>query len=274
MLYYQQYYPSAPLANFIECYWVLHAPNRFMDTPDRLIPGGRVELIFNFGDPADWLITPENPHGIRLSGPVIMGQRNQIFYVKSTGKTSMLGLRFKPGGLAAFTNVPVSDLLNILLPAELILGTAVKSLETQLSDYPDDDQRIQVLDTALKAALKITPADLLAVNQTIDILRNSQDDISIDTICQQTGWYYKKLERIFLKNIGYTPKHYHKILRFNNAVRFMQTTNTLTNVSHVCNYFDQAHFIRDFRLFTGTTPSQFKREDNKIADILIKYQPV
>ncbi|MBS0028012.1 DUF6597 domain-containing transcriptional factor [Chitinophaga sp. 22321] len=274
MFHYQQYHPSVPLANFIECYWVLHAPDRFMDAPDRLIPGGRVELIFNFGDPVDWLITADNPQGTRLSGPVIMGQRNQIFYVKSTGKTRMLGLRFKPGGLAAFTKVPISDLLNLLLPAELILGTAVKNWEMQLSDYTDDDKRIQVLDDILKNALKSTPADLLVVNLTIDTLRNNQDDLSIATICQQTGWYYKKLERVFLKNTGYTPKYYHKIVRFNKAVRSMRTSNNLTDVCYVCNYFDQAHFIRDFRLFTGTTPSQFKKEDNKIAAILIKHQPV
>lgn len=245
-----------------------------MDTPDRLIPGGRVELIFNFEDPADWLITPDNPKGTRLSGPVIMGQRNQVFYVKSTGKTNMLGLRFKPGGLAAFTNLPVSDLLNVLLPAELILGTSVKALEMQLADFPNDNLRIQALDTLLSAALRNTPTDQVVLNMAINMLRKSQDDTSIDHICQQTGWYYKKLERIFLKNIGYTPKYYHKILRFNKAVRFMQTNNTLTAVSHVCNYFDQAHFIRDFRLFTGTTPTQFKKEDNKIADILIKHQSV
>ncbi|NLU92328.1 helix-turn-helix domain-containing protein [Chitinophaga sp. Ak27] len=274
MFYYRQYYPSIQLADIIECYWVLRAPNSFMDVPDRLIPGGRVELIFNFGDPADWLITADNPHGTRVSEPVIMGQRNQIFYVKSTGKIRMLGIRFKPGGLASFTNLPISDLLNMLLPAEQLLGKAVKSLEMRLSDYSDDDKQIQLLDAILKTELKNTPVDLLVVNQTIDMLRNSRDDISIDTICQQTGWYYKKLERIFLKNVGYTPKHYHKILRFNKAVRYMRTTNTLTDVCHVCNYFDQAHFIRDFRLFTGTTPSQFKKEDNKIADFLIKYQSV
>lgn len=274
MICYRQYYPSIQLADFIECYWVLQAPPRFMDVPDRLIPGGRVELILNFGSPAHWLITADNPQGTRQQGPVIMGQRNQVFYVKSTGESSMLGLRFKPGGLAAFTKAPVSDLLNMLLPAELLLGKAVKSLETRLFDCPDDDTRIQLLDTILKTELKNTPADLLVVNHTIDMLRNSADDVSIDTICQQTGWYYKKLERVFLKNIGYTPKHYHKILRFNKAVRYMQTTHTLTDVSHVCHYFDQAHFIRDFRLFTGTTPSQFKREDNKVADFLIKHQPV
>ncbi|MBC9933009.1 helix-turn-helix domain-containing protein [Chitinophaga qingshengii] len=274
MNYYRQYYPSAQLADFIECYWVLHAPARFMDVPDRLIPGGRVELIFNFGSPADWLITADNPQGVRQHGPVIMGQRNQIFYVKGWGKVNMLGIRFKPGGLAAFTNAPVADLLNTLLPAELLLGKAVKSLETRLSDCQDDDERVQLLDIILKTELKNAPADLQMVNHSIDILRNTPDDVSIDTICRQTGWYYKKLERVFLKSVGYTPKHYHKILRFNKAVRYMRTTHILTDVCHVCNYFDQAHFIRDFRLFTGTTPGQFKKEDNRVADFLIKYQPV
>lgn len=274
MFSYQQYYPSAPLADFIECYWLLDAPGRFMDTPDRLIPGGRVELIFNFGAPLDWLISADNPKGTRMNGPILMGQRDRIFYAKSSGKTRMLGVRFKPGGLLAFTPMPASGLLNALMPAELVLGAQLKSWEMLLQEQSTDEKMVRALDVLLKKALKSTPDDRLLVNFTIDALRNSQEDISIATICQQTGWYYKKLERVFLKNTGYTPKYYHKLLRFNKAVRIMRTTDVLTDICYECNYFDQAHFIRDFRQFTGTTPGQFKKEDNKIAAILIKHQPV
>ncbi|PSL29015.1 helix-turn-helix domain-containing protein [Chitinophaga ginsengisoli] len=274
MFEYQQYQPSAQLADYIECYWILRAEACFLNSPDPLVPGGRIEMIFNFASPVNWLIAKDNPGGISFPGPIFMGQRNKVFYVAATGKVDMLGLRFKPGGLAAFTNMPVSGLSNAMVPAAFILGTQVNDWEALLYEQQDTMAMLRMLDTLMIKALKAVPRDNLLMNIAIAALRSGNEDTSIATVCHQTGYNYKKLERVFIRNTGYTPKYYHKILRFNKAIRLMDTADALTSICYACNYFDQAHFIRDFRQFTGTTPGQFKRGDNKIADILIKHQSV
>ena len=274
MFFYKQYYPCAALAELVECYWILQSTGDFMPVPDRLIPGGRVELMFNLGEPVQWLIQPGENTGSAMQGAFIMGQRNKIFYAKGNGAAHIVGLRFKPGGLAAFTNMPVSALLNSVVQAEDIFGDNINSWAALLFEESSPANITTLLESLLQQAIQSQPADKGIMHYAINILRNGDDNTSVKTICDDTGWYYKKLERLFLKNTGYTPKYYGKITRFNKALRLMQGEQSLTGICYQCNYFDQSHFIKDFHEFAGTSPNQFKKEDNKIASLLIKHQPV
>lgn len=274
MFFYQQYGPCPALADFVECYWILRSPADFMHEPDRLIPGGRVELMFNFGNPVQWLVNKDMTGGSMMHGAFIMGQRNKIFYAKSNGGANMMGLRFKPGGIAAFTRVPAVMLLNSVVPAADVFGAYIDNWTEQLYTQPTDDKKIALLQVLLLKAITNNPTEKEVLQYAVAALRNGDEPSSIKTICDNTGWYYKKLERLFLKTTGYTPKYYAKITRFNKALRLMQGSDSLTGICYECNYFDQSHFIKDFHAFAGTSPNQFKKEDNKIASLLIQHQPV
>lgn len=274
MLDYKQYSPSPALAEFIECYWVMQSPAGFMQGPDRLIPGGRVELMFNFSSPMQLMMDEKLNGGYTAPGAMVMGQRNKIFYAQSISGTDTMGVRFKPGGIAAFTGMPISNLLNTAVPAEEVFGDAINTWAEQLYVQDTNDKKIALLDALLQAAIKNIPAEKKVMQYAVNALRGNNDASSIKTICDETGWYYKKLERLFLKTTGYTPKYYGKITRFNKALRLMQGNASLTSVCYECNYFDQSHFIKDFHTFAGTSPKQFKKEDNKIASVLIQYQAV
>lgn len=274
MFVYKQYYPTAALAELVECYWILQSNGDFMPVPDRLIPGGRVELMFNLGEPAQWLMQPGETCGSTMQGAFIMGQRNKIFYAQGNGKAHIIGLRFKPGGLAAFTNMPVSALLNSVVQAEDIFGAGINNWPALLFEETEHTGKITLLERLLQQAIQGHPVDKAIMQYAMHMLRSSDDTTNIKTICDATGWYYKKLERLFLKNTGYTPKYYGKITRFNKALRLMQGNSTLTHVCYECNYFDQSHFIKDFYQFAGMAPKQFKQADNRIASLLIQHQPV
>ena len=118
MLSYIQYKPANALADYIECYWICRAPFMAMSPLERLIPGGRTEMILSFGHPMQFLIDDDSSNDLAVTHAQIMGQRNRIYYAKQTGDTDLLGVRFKPGGISAFTSLPVSDLLNQIIPAE------------------------------------------------------------------------------------------------------------------------------------------------------------
>jgi len=274
MFFYKQYYPSAALAELVECYWILQSTGDFMPVPDRLIPGGRVELMFNLGEPVQWLVQPGESNGSNMHGAFVMGQRNKIFYAQGSGSANIVGLRFKPGGLAAFTSIPASALLNTVIQAEDIFGNDIKTWPALLFEEALAENKIALLEILLLQAVQTQPGDNAVMHYAINTLRNGDDNTSIKAICNNTGLYYKKLERLFLKNTGYTPKYYAKITRFNKALRLMQGNSTLTGVCYECNYFDQSHFIKDFYQFAGMAPKQFKKEDNKIASLLIQHQPV
>lgn len=287
---YRQYLPAAPLADLIECYWVgrslpapgeysigkdVHWPENHGNRLERLIPGGRVELIFNFSDPLDWLIDRESQKGTSLDRAHIMGQRNQIYFARETGRADMLGIRFKTGGLIAFTQIPVSELLNRLIPAKNVFGPVLTEWESLLYEKGSDRERIQLLDQLLVKEIKPLPREWEGLKMTIKTLKSGAEDSSIEMICHQTGWYYKKLERVFLKAVGYSPKHYSRIIRFNKAIRKMKNGDrSLTEIGYDCGYFDQSHFIRDFHQFAGTSPGHFQAEENNLANMLIRHQAV
>ena len=236
--------------------------------------GGRTEMIFNFGNPIHYLMTNNLSNGCTVTDVHVLGQRSQIYYAKQTGHTDLLGVRFKPGGFSAFIKLPAVILLNQVIPAEDILDRVVKEWKTRLQEKKINKERIYLLDGLMVTLIKDITKEWTDCNKAIDTIRNS-NFISVSALCNEKGYYYKKLERDFLRYIGYTPKQYYRIVRFNKAIRQMQLNeNSLTSICCDCDYYDQSHFIKDFRQFTGNTPKHFEVESNSITDLLIKHQAV
>ena len=94
----------------------------------------------------------------------------------------------------------------------------------------------------------------------LDLL-SSGHSISIDALSESLCISNRGLQKLFKKHIGMSPSYYRKIIRFNKAVRLlsMNSESSLTQISYACGYFDQAHFIKDFREFGGLSPSEFLR---------------
>lgn len=245
-----------------------------MSTLERLVPGGRTEMIFNFGNPMQFLLTNDLSNGLTVDHTHIMGQRSHIYYTKQNGDTNLLGVRFTPGGISAFTRMSADVLLNQIIPAEDVLDVAVKEWKNLLLEKKSEAERIYLLDRLITQITKGITKEWAACNKAVDTIRNS-NFISVNALCNENESYYKKLERDFLKYVGYTPKYYYRIVRFNKAIRQMRLNkNSLTSICYDCDYYDQSHFIKDFRQFTGTTPKHFQRETHTIANFLINHQAV
>jgi methylphosphotriester-DNA--protein-cysteine methyltransferase len=88
--------------------------------------------------------------------------------------------------------------------------------------------------------------------------------------CIELIFNYKYLERQFLKIIGLTPKSYSRIARFQNVMQALKYAafHPWPSLALDCGYYDQAHFIKEFKAFTGATPSEFVARQNQIAEML------
>ncbi|HTI11358.1 MAG TPA: helix-turn-helix domain-containing protein [Puia sp.] len=281
MTYYHQYQPGTRLSAFVECYWVSRSSGS-EGREERLIPGGRVEMIFHLGTSFHWLIHPESPQGELVTGVQFMGQRDRVYFGRCPGHTEMLGVRWKPGGLAALTATPLSGFLNKMVPAEAVLGSRIKGWEDRLQDQQGDLNRVGLLEQLLTGLIGNgqigpgSPGGPGVLQAAVGMIRERPDELSVQAICQQTGWYYKKLERAFQESVGYSPKQYCRIIRFNRAIRLIHQHQSLslTKISHGCGYYDQSHFIKDFYRYAGVAPGSWKPGEHSIADFLIRYQPV
>ena len=271
---YRQFLPSYPLTAFIECYWIFRAPEAYSSTNERLIPGGRIECMFNFSSPLHLMIGAAASIEPSRSEPVLMGQRDRVFYARVTGETRILGIRFKPGGLYAFTDYSTESLLNEVVPAAAVFGSAISTLDKKLKLPADDEDRMSWIDKFLVQKLRKPVADFESALVTIDNFKRNKDAGSITEFCESSDIHYKKLERSMQKYAGYTPKSYFRLLRFNRALRkVIQPDQSLTAVAHGCGYYDQSHFIRDFKHFTGIRPGLFDVTRNPMSRVLLESEP-
>jgi len=238
-----------------------------------------VEMIFHFGTAYRWLIHAEDPKGELVRKVHFMGQRDRAYTGLGCGSVDFLGVRFKPGGLTAFTRTPVAFLLNMMIPATELMGSLVEEWEERLYGQPSDEQRIALLEDLLFARIGELPSERPVLRRAIDLIRYDPGGAMLDDICKETGWHYKKLERSFAKAVGYMPKQYARIVRFNKAIRQMdvagsQKSRSLTSIGYDCGYYDQSHFIKDFIQYVGIAPGKFIPDEQTIAGLLIRHQPV
>lgn len=267
---YRQYLPSLALAGHVECFWSW-CGDGLPGREERLIPGGRVEVIFNLGDAVPWLMDGPCLPGLALREAHIMGQRDRLFFCRPAGRVWLFGVRFRPGCFGMFSPIPQSLLLNQLMPASEVFGPAIDEVYERLCEAVDDESRVRLIGSWLAAGFVRTGS---AVVQGVLGTMRRFDGVTVEAVCEQVGWGYKRMERAFLKEVGYTPKGYSRLVRFNKAMRRLGRAESLTSVGHGCGYYDQAHFIKDFSRFTGMTPGQFRVEENLVAELLVRNQAV
>lgn len=268
MIEYQEYPPSEFLRPYVECYWAMRINQAAPLKKELIIPGGRAEVIFNFNKSLIWHSSSFHP-GVLCPVAFLLGQRTSYFHISSRGPVNALGVRLRPGGLSVFTNVPAQYFNNSILPLQEVFGQQASSWTDLLLASPLLIDRITNLENFLTKACKANHDSERTMKLIADVKGSHKE--SIEALCNLTGFYYKKLERTFKSTTGYTPKNFVRIMRFYKSLLEMKQANTsFTAVSLNAGYYDQSHFIHEFKQFTGVTPSTFASQRALIPDILLR----
>jgi AraC-like DNA-binding protein len=269
MVGYSEFKPNVSLQPFIECIWSLKSTSTFFSKRERIIPGGRIEIFFNLGNPASWIDSKYPTHSHHCTGSYLLGPRNRHFFVEMTGAINMIGVRLRHGAIAAFTTMPAHNLLNQVVPLNQIFGKAADHFLDHLHETKDERQQVNMIERFLSKEV-LTDSTIC---RTLDLISwvKKCEPTPINILSDKTGIHYKKLERTFSQYTGYSPKNFSRVIRFYEALRRMKKSgSSLTCVGLNAGYYDQPHFIRDFKAFTGKSPTQFHDENPTIANLLLQ----
>ncbi|RPE08920.1 AraC family transcriptional regulator [Chitinophaga lutea] len=254
---YQTFQPRSALQSVIKCFWTLEVPAE-ESSRQRILPDGCIEMFFLLGDDVK-RITGENEFIIQPRAMVI-GQITEPFFVEPAGYVNSFAIRFYPYSFANFVSVPVSSLANKETPIGLLFGEEpAKELEQKIIHATDTIKRIKIAEDFLLKRLKEESTIDGIVKSTIDAMLATRGSTPINVLLKEDLSKRRQLERKFLKQIGMSPKQLGKIIRLQAALKMMlnQQSGSLTSIAYENEYYDQAHFTKDFREFTGTSPKDF-----------------
>ncbi len=267
---YQTYRPHPDLAAVVKCHWILEVPGDIEAPKQRIVPDGCIEMCFILGEDVkrftsetDFIIQPRT---------MVFGQITKPYYIQPTGYVNTFAVRFYPYGFANFITRPLHELADKETPlTSLFEESLVRQLEQQITEATSTESRIEIVESFLLGRLTEQSVIDNIVASTTDALASTRGNASIGMILKEDPSKRRSLERKFAKQVGISPKQLGKVIRLQAALKLMldDREKNLTEVAYESEYYDQAHFIKDFKELTGTNPKEYFGNDQMMLSSLI-----
>lgn len=178
---------------------------------------------------------------------------------KNSADTASILIYFSEIGFTYFTSLPANELFNQSVSLESVFNkNKIDETEEKLAFAKTDSQRIRTIEHFLLSQLKEIGSDKL-IREAVKLIYNSKGAIKIKTLNEKLFTSSSPFEKRFRKLVGTTPKKFASIVRFHSVLNDLNNITSLTQTCYENNFFDQAHFIKDFKKYTGDTPETFKR---------------
>lgn len=247
----QKFFPSPPLNSFIKEFMIIESD---LETDNTIIPDINMVMAFRFRGE---VFTVNGDGEEVIPANVVSGLRRsarQLYYSKTTAN---LIVAFKEGGFAGFTKIPSHELFGQSVSSENVFHlTELNEISERLAEARTNRDRINVMEAFLLRKLILRRPDPVVAN-AIQRVKQQNGVIRIKDLATALHVSQDPFEKRFRALIGATPKQYASIVRLRNLIRKYSPNASLTEASYEAGYFDQSHFIKDFRLFTGQAPKDF-----------------
>ena len=271
---YRTHIPKFPLNQFIEIL-IYFEGIQHAHTVDRLLPNGDAEILIDFHDTPQFIYDNDSLKEIQACHHVwAAGVRSEPITIPAGTNAAMMVISFKKGMAYPFYPFPMNEMSDHVLDADLIWGDEFGVLRERMLETPDISMRFGMIENFLlekfQSRLILNPCVAFAVGEMI----RNPDRLNMARMNDRIGYSQKHFISMFKKQVGLTPKAYLKIMRFQKAINCIENAPPQsvdwTAISHECGFFDQSHFINDFKVFSGFTPEEYTQNKSNY----LNYVPV
>jgi AraC-like DNA-binding protein len=269
--------PNQLLQPFVSNYLLATSHDQHLSFSSQWAASNEICFLFFL---RDWPEHRNNQAGADLSGKRngCVGQLTHYNGILDfTGRYKTFVILFELNGINKLFGIPMSLFTNRIYTAEDVFGNKMKQLHEQLLNAANIQQMALYADELLlyflqRRARKLSEQDCIAVIPSV--FCDSASLLRVKEYANMANMSVKNFERKFLEQVGMLPKLHLKLLRFNRAItiKTISPHKSFTSVGYECGYFDQAHFIKDFKTFTGCSPKDFFVNDRNLSRPRIDLQ--
>lgn len=250
---FDKHFPTDKLKDYIKYYVV---SENELENEYKVFPSSGLVIGFQY---KGQLATLKDNKESKLTSAGITGITDSYKIFKNSADIGTILVYFTEIGFTHFSSSPANELFNLSLSlVDIFEKSKVDEVEEKLAIASTDKQRIKIVEQFLVSQLKNIQTDKLIV-EAVKLIYQSNGTIRIKELNEKLFISQSPFEKRFRKVVGTTAKKFASIVRFNSVLDNLNETKTLTEICYENNFFDQAHFIKDFKQFTGDTPENFKR---------------
>jgi AraC-like DNA-binding protein len=278
--------PDPRLRGFVSCYWaVVSQPicarlQASEPTEDLLIPDGLSEIVFNRGGEGfDRWQLGEPDRKQHMGGSYLIGGRSRSVNTHAPQPLRLCGVKLDSRFLRAIIRVPLSEFRESTLSLADLGDTQLSALEDSLANARCVETAAGLLDNFFMAAMRDLQRSRSAVDALVARIQQDHGATPIMGWAKSHGVDSRSLERGFCAEVGMTPKQYARVIRFRRHYQTLISDDRPRRPygAGLEGFFDQSHFNREFRHFTGVAPSTKlagrMTHGMKVSDHLIQLSP-
>ncbi|MBO9203189.1 MULTISPECIES: helix-turn-helix domain-containing protein [Niastella] len=254
--------PHPGLAHLIRHYLVLDGSSA-VNSMHRLFADGNTGVVFNLDSAA--LCTAGNRPAQHSCW--VYGQVKAYHDLLLTGSINWVVAVLQPYAAYHFWKVPATEWFNGLFPANEVLGRGMDRISIELAKAKDLLARVKLIDTFFLQEIDQNPYPDPLIIQAVQYINEHEGSLSLEGLTKNLAVSERTLERKFNLQVGVTPKRLADIVRLTRSAKRMQRLGArqLTGVAYESGFFDQAHFIKEFKKYTGITPQQYHTQAHPLA---------
>ncbi len=249
---------TPPLSRFIDDIYCLSGVPRHRRVLVPPMPSAH--LFINLGDPVRLSVCdPAVPPATLVDG-WFMGLWTERVLLEYPAHVRLVGVHFKPWGLSAFTDVPAIELRDRYVPVDAVWQRALDRIRNRLGETASPGEALDLVEQELRSRLAEKPTRTLdLVAQAGARLERSYGSVPVTALSDAAGVSGNHLAAQFKSHVGVTPKRVARIYRFARLILSVNTRGPIgwTEFAHAAGYFDQAHASKEFKAFTGHTPTDY-----------------
>lgn len=237
-----RYLPSRDVGFFVLRYWHVQWDLTGQPPyPQENLPYPCVNLVFERGR------------------TLIYGVARNKYTEVLAGKGQVFGVKFRPGGFYPFLKSSVAAITDSAIPLETVFDVDTQALEDAVLNARAPDEMIGIVERMLSEHLPARDKTVAVIQQIVEHIVMHREITKVDELVQHLHLNKRTLQRLFSQYVGVTPKTVIRQYRMHEAAEQVADGDieNWSRLAQELGYYDQAHFIKDFKAIIGRTPAAY-----------------